>query len=312
MEVLIVPPLKKKELYEITPENLAPPYEEYEFFKDCDKLPFRYRADTFDMVNAWWLIDVSTLVYSDPEYVTEKFKLTAGFTEVKFFEDKATQCFVASNEKFAIVAFRGSEARLREGQSDPGYILADWMANFNFLPEKWAQGANVHRGFKAALSEVWTDLEKHISNLQKKNLKIWFTGHSLGAALATLAADRYGNVQGLYTFGSPRVGDQDFKEDFQVNTYRFVNNSDIVTRVPPASMYCHVGELRYIDSEGSIHGPAKHRESWSEDIQSKIKNVFDTLGQNKKNVTEMLLEPIVDHVPTIYAIHIWNSIPEVG
>jgi hypothetical protein len=312
MDVLIVPPLKKKELYEITPDNLAPPYEDYEFFKDCDKLPFRYRADTFDMVNAWWLIDASTLAYSDPEYVTEKFKLKAGFTEVKFFEDKTTQCFVASNEKFAIVAFRGSEARLREGQSDPGYILADWMANFNFLPEKWAQAANVHRGFKAALSEVWTDLEKHISNLQKKNLKIWFTGHSLGAALATLAADRYDNVQGLYTFGSPRVGDQDFKDDFQVTTYRFVNNSDIVTRVPPASMYCHVGDLRYIDSEGTIHDHAKHRESWSEDIQSKIKNVFDTLGQNKKNVTEMLLEPIVDHVPTIYAIHIWNNIPGVG
>jgi len=303
---------QKKALYEITPDNIAPPYEDYEFFKDCHKLPFRYRADNFDMVNAWWLIEASTLVYSDPEYVTEKFNHKAGFTEVNFFEDKTTQCFVASNEKFAIVAFRGSEARLREGDSDPGYLLADWMANFNFFPEKWGQGANVHRGFKAALSEVWTDLEKHISKLQRNNLKIWFTGHSLGAALATLAADRYGNVQGLYTFGSPRVGDQDFKADFKVNTYRFVNNSDIVTRVPPPSMYCHVGELKYIDSEGRIYDHVENRENWSEDIQNKIKNVFDILGKTKKNFTKMLLEPIVDHVPTIYAIHIWNNIPEVG
>ncbi len=304
--------LTKKELVEITTDNLAPPYNDYEFFKDCNQLPFRYQANTFDMVNAWWLIDASTLVYSEPEFVTEKFQQNAGLTEVIFFEDKATQCFVASNNQFAIVAFRGSEARLREGDSDPGYIFSDWMANFNFLPEQWDPGGNVHRGFKSALSEVWLDLEKHVSNLQKDNLKIWFTGHSLGAALATLAADRYGNVQGLYTFGSPRVGDQDFKKDFNVTAYRFVNNSDIVTRVPPASMYCHVGELRYIDSEGTIHDHSNHWESWSDDIQDKIKNVFNALNQTKKGFTEVLLEPIVDHVPTIYAIHIWNNIPEVG
>jgi len=243
--------LMKKDLFEITIDNLAPPYNDYEFFKDCDKLPFRYRANIFDMVNAWWLIEASTLVYAEPDFVTEKFKQNAGFTNVKFFENKATQCFVANNEKFAIVAFRGSEARLREGDSDPGHIFADWMANFNFLPEAWDQGGNVHRGFKTAL--VWTDLEDYVSNLQKNNLKIWITGHSLGAALATLAADRYGNVQGLYTYGSPRVGDQDFKKDFNVNTYRFVNNSDIVTKVPPPGLYCHVGELKYIDSEGIIH-----------------------------------------------------------
>jgi pimeloyl-ACP methyl ester carboxylesterase len=304
--------LMKKDLFEITIDNLAPPYNDYEFFKDCDKLPFRYRANIFDMVNAWWLIEASTLVYAKPDFVTEKFKQNAGFTDVKLFENKATQCFVANNEKFAFVVFRGSEARLREGDSDPGYIFADWMANFNFLPEAWDQGGNVHRGFKTALLEVWTDLEDYVSNLQKDNLKIWITGHSLGAALATLAADRYGNVQGLYTYGSPRVGDQDFKKDFNVNTYRFVNNSDIVTKVPPPGLYCHVGELKYIDSEGIIHDNTNRWERWSDEIQGKFNNVFNALGQARKGFTEVLLEPIVDHVPTLYATHIWNSIPEVG
>ena len=303
--------LMKKELVEITIDNLAPPYKDYEFFKDCDKLPFRYQANLFDMVNAWWLVEASTLVYAEPDFVTEKFKHNAGFTDVKFFEDKTAQCFVANNEKFAIVAFRGSEARLRKGNTDPGYIFADWMANFNFLPEPWDQGGNVHRGFKAALLEVWTDLEDYVSNLQKNNLKIWITGHSLGAALATLAADRYGNVQGLYTYGSPRVGDQDFKKDFNVNTYRFVNNSDIVTKVPPSGMYYHIGELKYIDSEGIIHDNTNRWERWSDEIQGKFNNVFNALGQSRKGFTEVLLEPIVDHVPTLYAIHIWNNIPGV-
>ncbi len=36
--------LMKKDLFEITIDNLAPPYNDYEFFKDCDKLPFRYQG----------------------------------------------------------------------------------------------------------------------------------------------------------------------------------------------------------------------------------------------------------------------------
>ncbi len=120
----------------------------------------------------------------------------AGFQEVEYFDGKATQCYLVSNEKYAVVAFRGSEAKLRDGDSNVGHIFADWMANFNFAPEPWEQGGKVHRGFKGALDEIWDDLEEHISYLQKNNRKIWMTGHSLGAALATLAADRYGNVQG--------------------------------------------------------------------------------------------------------------------
>ncbi|MCA9453043.1 MAG: hypothetical protein KC584_10520, partial [Nitrospira sp.] len=65
---------------------------------------------------------------------------------------------------------------------------------------------------------------------EKRDRTFWFTGHSLGAALATLAADRYGDVQGLYTFGSPLVGDEGFARDFYVSGYRFVNNNDVVAR----------------------------------------------------------------------------------
>ena len=304
--------LTKKNLCETTSNNLAPPYLDYEYFKDCVQLPFRYKSNIFDMVNAWWLIEAATLVYADREFATKNFKQKAGFKEVEYFDGKTTQCYVASNNDFAIVAFRGSETRLREGDSSVGYIVADWMANFNFAPEPWEQGGNVHRGFKSALDEVWDGLENHISNLQENNRKIWMTGHSLGAALATLAADRYGNIQGLYTYGSPRVGDQDFKEDFNVNTYRFVNNNDIVTKVPPASMYLHVGELKYIDSDGTVHDNTNRWERWSDEIQGQFKNVFNAIGQTRRGFTEVLLEPIVDHVPTRYAIHIWNNIERVG
>ena len=304
--------LQKKQLPEITVDNLIPPYKDYEYFKDCDKLPFRYQADHFDMVNAWWLIEACVLVYADPEFVTGKFQANAGFTDVKFFEDNTTQCFVASNDQYAIVAFRGSEGRLREGDANPGYIWADWITNFNFWPVQWDHGSKVHRGFKAALSEVWTDLEDYISSLQKNNLRIWLTGHSLGAALATLAADRYGSVQGLYTFGSPRVGDRDFKRDFKVKAHRIVNNSDIVTKVPPSGMFRHVGELKFIDSDGVIHDHTDCGKEENDENQGEFKNIFNALSQTGKDVTDALLDPLIDHIPTIYAIHIWNSLPGVG
>ena len=304
--------LIKKQLPEISADNLIPPYKDYEYFKDCDQLPFRFQADGFDMVNAWWLIDASVLVYADPEFVTEIFQQNARFTGVRFFEDTTTQCFVASDDRFAIVAFRGSEGRLRDGDVYPGYIWADWVTNFSFWPEPWEKGGKVHRGFKAALAEIWTDLEAYLSELRMNNLKIWLTGHSLGAALATLAADRCDGVQGLYTFGSPRVGDKVFNEAFNVNTYRFVNNSDIVTKVPPSGMFKHVGELKFIDSNGIIHDRPNLLDEESTEAPYELKKKSKVLGQTGKGFADAIFEPLIDHAPTIYAIHIWNGIPAVS
>ncbi len=304
--------LSKKVPCKITLDNLAPPYLDYDYFTHADELPFRHTANEFELVNAWWLIEAATLVYADEDFVNEKVKQNAGLAEVRFFNGDSTQCFVASNANFAIVAFRGSETRMRSDDASPRHILADWLTNFDFLPVQWDLGGNVHTGFKNALQEVWQDLEDYLSELQENDCKIWMTGHSLGAALATLAAGLYGNIQGTYTFGSPRVGDREFGEKFIVNAYRFVNGKDIVTKVPPAGMYNHVGELKYIDNNGNIHDDANQSPKWTDEIEDKIKGLFNSPGQLGNLFDEVLIDPIVDHVPTLYAIHIWNNIPLVG
>ena len=77
--------------------------------------------------------------------------------------------------------------------------------------------------------------------------------------MATICAGRCflshidSNPSELYTFGSPRVGDKRYVNFIALQHYRFVNNNDIVTRVPPAWMgYRHTGDEVYIDHRGQI------------------------------------------------------------
>lgn len=135
----------------------------------------------------------------------------------------------------------------------------------------------VHAGFLTALNQVMGAVSRTIWEYKKdyaaklapdsgKSLpSLWFTGHSLGAALATLAVAkmRLENetheepIHGLYTFGSPRVGDREFSERFNANfknqTFRIVNNNDVVTRIPMrVHGYRHIGQFWYITSGGEL------------------------------------------------------------
>ena len=57
----------------------------------------------------------------------------------------------------------------------------------------------------------------------------------------------------LYTYGSPRVGDNRYINHVQLQHFRFVNNNDVVTRVPPPWMgYRHAGDLVYLNRNGDI------------------------------------------------------------
>ncbi|KAI9293109.1 alpha/beta-hydrolase, partial [Neoconidiobolus thromboides FSU 785] len=106
----------------------------------------------------------------------------------------------------------------------------------------------VHLGFKQArdaLSLVYTPVVK---DLLKNNpgFKLVVTGHSLGGAIANLAAIdlqasqqlSWGNIQ-LFTYGQPRVGNSDFAtwfDSLSLLSTRVTNNKDIVPHVPPRSM----------------------------------------------------------------------------
>lgn len=305
-----VPNPRKKEIPRITLKNISPPFKNYEYYRDYQKYGFQFNATEFNIINAWWLAEASTLVYADENFVRTQFS-KAGLKEVRFFDHQSTQCFVASNDKFAIIAFRGSEIWKRKGKFDFNKIFADLIADVDVRLTDWPGGGKVHRGFKDALDEVWLELAVYIRQLNDKGCKIWITGHSLGAALATLAADRYGNVQGVYTFGSPRVGDGAFKKNFDAEAYRIVNNQDIATWVPPPGWYEHVGDIKFIDHEGNLHDHVIEKEAFVNQPRDELYGQEAPNQPNKRGSASLIPDFFKDHVPLLYTIHLWNNVVDI-
>lgn len=199
--------------------------------------------------------EMARLAYCRPEanFAFNRDKITlelgrAGFVALGFFESnggpkgEGTHCFLAQRQDrgLAIVAFRGTD------KDDPSDVAADADA----LRIPWERGGTVHQGFASALKDVRAALEQELQNV---NGRIVFTGHSLGAALATLLAS-VRNPSAVYTIGSPRVGDKDFVATLNgVQNYRYVDCCDIVAEVPPTILgYQHVGDAYYIDRHRSI------------------------------------------------------------
>ena len=302
-----VPQPAKKEVPRITFTNLSPPFKDYDYFKGHQEYPFQERATAFNLINAWWLAEISTLVYADEDFVRTRF-IQAGLPEVRFFDKQSTQCYVANNDQFAIVAFRGSEIWKKEGKFDLNRVMADFKADFDIRLADWPPGGKVHQGFMAALAEVWSDLLPYITQLDGKGCKLWVTGHSLGASLATLFASRYGNVQGVYTFGSPRVGNDAFKENLDANIYRVVNKDDIVARVPPPGTYVHVGKLKFIDRDGIIQDHIIERERPANEPRDGTYGQKSTDPQNRPTFAGFVPAAFRDHVPLLYAVYLWNNI----
>ena len=125
-----------------------------------------------------------------------------------------------------------------------------------------------------------------------------FTGHSLGGALATLAAAIFQPAR-LITFGAPRVGDTAFGATMsRVDSRRYVGCCDMVARVPPELLgFRHCGELRYIDHNGVIH----HAPSADLIIDDRRLGRSDYVQSYASHPGALKLRDLADHAPLNYA-----------
>lgn len=171
-----------------------------------------------------------------------------GFGTCSFFSAASTQGFLAQDATtpLAVLAFRGTEL-------DP----RDWETDLKARLVPWPEGGQVHQGFAEALATIWDPVDAALSTLRGRRL---YTGHSLGAALATLAASRR-PPEALLTYGSPRVGDAAFVQATRTLTHqRYANCCDVVTRLPPEALgYRHPGPTAYLDRKGQLHASPTER-----------------------------------------------------
>ena len=146
------------------------------------------------------------------------------------FDKDGTQAilisFKTNNTRFIALAFRGTEAT----------SIKDIKADFKAQTMSCETGGKIHTGFKEAFDAVELDIQTKLNEDAFKETPLFITGHSLGGALATIAAKKLshkGGIAACYTFGAPRVGNDEWISEFKTPVYRLVNAADCVTMLPP-------------------------------------------------------------------------------
>ena len=189
-----------------------------------------------------------------------------GLEDFTWFAKRSTQAFSVVDTDLLYLAFRGTEA------DNP----LDWITDAKFAPASGVFGTSVHSGFREALDEVWDEILP-VATAAGKPLVV--TGHSLGGALATLAAARLVDaglqITALHTYGQPRTGLRDFREAFDSKldgvSYRFINHIDLVTRIPLLiQSYRHIGRRVYFDESGVVHMKASGWKIAIDDLKYRI------------------------------------------
>ncbi|MEL6437747.1 MAG: lipase [Cyanobacteria bacterium J06621_8] len=162
--------------------------------------------------------------------------------------------FIIASPQANIIAFRGTQTQI------------EWWRNLQatqkkyFAPQTGEHYGWIHEGYwKIVREKIGSDLITAVKQLDP-TIPCYITGHSLGGALATVAAMEIAleipkirqQIQ-LYTYAAPRVGDRMFAQAHSQlipNSYRIVNVSDFVPLVPPIKIknlfttarYSHVGQ----------------------------------------------------------------------
>jgi triacylglycerol lipase len=229
---------------------------------------------------------ISEAVYLPPEQNREYFaKLGVAFD---YIEHATNELYVLYNEDDLIIAFRGTE--LKEFEN----LVED--LDVDMVDSLFCNG-KVHHGFQQALDNLWPRLLPVLKQRLKQQ-HVWVTGHSLGAAMAVLAACRLHHEttlnikpKAVFTYGCPRNSDTRFVNSLPMPHYRWVNNADVVTKVPTFP-YVHGGDMFYINRNGQVKK------------MSFLGRVTDQLAASVKGLFKGKAIPLNDHSISQYSAHL--------
>lgn len=194
----------------------------------------------------------------------------------------------------------------------------DWSANFNNqqTAAPWDPGVKVHRGF-LELYESTRDLllnELGKSMAAMPHAKIVCTGHSLGAALATLCAHDLQHSTNYkpfcYPFCVPKVGNSAFARDYEV---RIAGDWDMLACEPNRGMYPR--GITFVQADDLVSWGSKH--AWKNYRPDKVQKIADKKGiigkayynsRKTESKTQIYyLAPNVYKVRSIFGLHSYKT-----
>jgi len=192
----------------------------------------------------------SQLVYQPDEQVKQAIGPLQA-SGLSLIVERNHRCLLLAYADCVIVAFRGTDA----GE------IADWKTNLQHKPTSGAFGL-VHSGYHAAVELLWPRLTASLQRMREGNQTLLLTGHSMGGALAVVAAAKFAAegtipIAGLYTFGQPAVAERAFESELASRIggqyFRFINSIDMVPGLAVDPAFAPGGQQMFIDRVGRIH-----------------------------------------------------------
>jgi triacylglycerol lipase len=252
---------------------------------------FRPLRAGFDLDDARALMWMSQLAYeTDALQTIAEIAPLWGFKPIEHVRAQARQidsrAIIGERDDCIVIAFARTDPALDKN------LMTD--ADCRLTPN------DTHEGFQAAIDAVWPQIETRITALIEGNPRpIFFTGHSLGAALAVLAAEKVKDGRfvpaKVYTFGMPRADGRYFKARYDRflgdSTYRLVHGGDTVPCIPDSisvlgvlTPFQHVGRLLTCKSGGRFD-----RSTPLTDTKSNDPRFVDGMRDNLRNCLRALL-----------------------
>ena len=183
-----------------------------------------------------------------------------------------SQIYILNNGSELVIVCRGTEpTEFKDIQADLQLKMTSALIG----------NGKVHEGFQKSVFNIWQTLSKRLRYNKTKTL--YCTGHSLGAAMATIIAYYLQNdpdmptPKAIFSYGSPKVGNSIYIDEIKVEHYRFVNNADIVTRLPTWP-YSHCGIIYYMNHWGNIR-----KLTWAQSIKDIWRGFFKGLEVHEIN-----------------------------
>jgi len=230
---------------------------------DFDELqPPERRKPTYDL--AAYLARRCAQAYLVPQQIAkieDALKMEGG-SDFKHFQRFSDAAFGYRRGNCVVIAFRGTQTNWN--------ALRQWpLTNLRAFPVRHPRR---HLGFQMAWERLRPDIVEWIERTLPRHGTLIITGHSLGGAIAILAAFELAedyHVRAVVTIGAPRVGLTEFRDAYLAKpsrrlvagesaallgevTRRITHADDIVSRVPPGPAFRHVGEESRLDENGML------------------------------------------------------------